>query len=81
LPALRVDLPARGSSKRARFPSKPNRICVDFLTGCCHYDVVAVGATREPVTVMGGVRITPDLAFPELSLDDAAMLILTGADT
>jgi putative intracellular protease/amidase len=45
------------------------------------YKVVTVGATREPVTTMGGVRITPDLAFPDLSLDDAAMLILTGADT
>jgi putative intracellular protease/amidase len=28
-----------------------------------------------------GVRITPDLALSELSLEDAAMLILTGADT
>src|SRR5947209_15418214 len=45
------------------------------------YRVRTVGVSRTPVTTMGGVRITPDLALTELSLDDAAMLILTGADT
>jgi putative intracellular protease/amidase len=45
------------------------------------YKVRTVGATREPITTMGGVRITPELALSEVSLDDAAMLILTGADT
>jgi putative intracellular protease/amidase len=45
------------------------------------YKVRTVGVTREPITTMGGVRITPELALSEISLDDAAMLIMTGADT
>ncbi|MFL5829339.1 MAG: type 1 glutamine amidotransferase family protein [Solirubrobacteraceae bacterium] len=45
------------------------------------YRVRTVGVSRTPITTMGGVRITPDLALSELSLDDAAVLILTGADT
>jgi putative intracellular protease/amidase len=45
------------------------------------YRVRTVGVTREAITTIGGVRIVPDLAFSELAIDDAAMLILPGADT
>jgi putative intracellular protease/amidase len=45
------------------------------------FRVVTVGATREPVTTMGGLRIVPDVALDELSPADSAMLILPGADT
>jgi putative intracellular protease/amidase len=45
------------------------------------YRVVTVGRTREPVTSMGGLRITPDVALDELRPEDSAMLILAGADT
>jgi len=44
------------------------------------YSVVTVGPTREPVTTMGGLRITPDIALAELRSDDSAMLILAGGD-
>ncbi len=43
--------------------------------------VVTVGATAEPVTTMGGLRITPDVVLDDLSPSDSAMLILPGADT
>ena len=43
--------------------------------------VVTVGETREPVTTMGGVRITPDVALDEVRPTDSAMLILPGADS
>ena len=44
------------------------------------YSIVTVGPTREPVTSMGGLRITPDIALAELRPQDSAMLILAGGD-
>jgi putative intracellular protease/amidase len=44
------------------------------------YSIVTVGPTREPVTTMGGLRITPDIALEELRPQDSAMLILAGGD-
>ncbi|WP_336207432.1 type 1 glutamine amidotransferase family protein [Nonomuraea sp. LPB2021202275-12-8] len=44
------------------------------------YEIVVIGLTREPITSMGGLRITPDRALDELSPQDSAMLILPGAD-
>ena len=45
------------------------------------YTTATVGPTREPVTTMGGIRISPDLALDELDPRDSAMLILAGGDT
>jgi putative intracellular protease/amidase len=45
------------------------------------YVVRTVGATREPVTTTGGVRIVPDLAIDEITPERSAMLILSGAQT
>ncbi|GAA2136220.1 type 1 glutamine amidotransferase family protein [Glycomyces algeriensis] len=45
------------------------------------YQVVTVGASREPVRTMGGMSITPDIALDELGAEASAMLILPGADT
>src|SRR5260370_29327373 len=42
--------------------------------------VCTVGPAREPVTTMGGLRITPDMALGELRPQDSAMLILAGGD-
>jgi putative intracellular protease/amidase len=47
--------------------------------GSCR--VVTVGESREPVTSMGGMRVTPDVTVDELHPADSAMLILPGADT
>ena len=44
------------------------------------YSITTVGPTREPVTTMGGLRITPDVALDELRPEDSAMLILAGGD-
>ena len=44
------------------------------------FRVVTVGETREPVTTMGGMRITPDVTLDELRPEDSAMLLLPGAD-
>jgi putative intracellular protease/amidase len=44
------------------------------------YSVVTVGPTRDQVTTMGGLRITPDIALPDLRPGDSAMLILAGGD-
>ena len=43
--------------------------------------IQTVGATRSPVTTIGGITITPHLALEDVRPDDSAMLILPGADT
>ncbi|MGH8875946.1 MAG: type 1 glutamine amidotransferase family protein [Stackebrandtia sp.] len=43
------------------------------------YQIVTVGTDREPITTMGGMRITPDTALDEISPSNSAMLILPGA--
>lgn len=42
--------------------------------------VLTVGATRAPITTMGRLTITPDLALDELDPAASAMLVLPGAD-
>ncbi|QGV79395.1 DJ-1/PfpI family protein [Streptomyces ficellus] len=44
------------------------------------FDIRTVGPTTGPVTSVGGLRITPDLALAELRPEDSALLILPGAD-
>lgn len=44
------------------------------------YEIVLVGPAREPVTSMGGLRITPDIALDELTPERSALLILPGAE-
>ncbi|URM90481.1 DJ-1/PfpI family protein [Streptomyces sp. MRC013] len=44
------------------------------------YAIRTVGPTAGPVTTIGGLRITPDLALADLRPEDSAMLVLTGAD-
>ncbi|MGV9772473.1 type 1 glutamine amidotransferase family protein [Streptosporangium sp. NPDC003464] len=41
------------------------------------YELVTVGLTTDPITTMGGLRVTPDVSLD--SIKDAAMLILPGA--
>ncbi len=42
------------------------------------FTVATVGATRDPVTTKGGLRIVPDLTLDEIRPGDSAMLILPG---
>lgn len=44
------------------------------------YETVTVGLTRDPVTTMGGLRVTPDLALDDLAPGASALLVLPGAD-
>lgn len=44
------------------------------------YAVATVGATREPVTTMGGIRILPDTTLDEVRPENSAMLVLAGND-
>lgn len=44
------------------------------------FAVSTVGATTEPITTMGGLRITPDTTLADLTPADSAMLILPGND-
>ncbi|WP_199548589.1 type 1 glutamine amidotransferase family protein [Streptomyces sp. N35] len=44
------------------------------------YETRTVGPDLEPVTTMGGLRVTPDLALADLRPEDSSLLILTGAD-
>jgi putative intracellular protease/amidase len=42
--------------------------------------VRSVGASLDPVTTMGGLRIEPDLTLADADPDDAELLILPGAE-
>jgi putative intracellular protease/amidase len=44
------------------------------------FAVTTVGATRDPITTMGGMRIVPDTTLDEVGPHDSAMLILAGND-
>ncbi|GGT69860.1 MULTISPECIES: DJ-1/PfpI family protein [Streptomyces] len=44
------------------------------------FTVKTVGPTAAPVTSIGGMRITPDLALADLRPEDSELLILPGAD-
>jgi putative intracellular protease/amidase len=44
------------------------------------FAVRTVGADAEPVTTMGGLRVTPDTTLTDLRPEDSAMLILAGND-
>lgn len=44
------------------------------------FRVATVGATADPVSTMGGMRVVPDGLLDKLDPRDSAMLILPGAD-
>ncbi|MFM9373468.1 type 1 glutamine amidotransferase family protein [Streptomyces sp. Da 82-17] len=44
------------------------------------YEIRYVGPSLDPVTTIGGLRITPDLALADVRPEDSALLILTGGD-
>ncbi len=44
------------------------------------FAVAYVGASTEPITTAGGMRVVPDLVLAELDPQDSAMLILPGND-
>ena len=44
------------------------------------FGVVTVGLTDGPVTTMAGFRLLPDVKLSEVSVDDAALLVLPGGE-
>lgn len=52
-----------------------------FTKGAQKFTVQTAGAAKEPITTMGGIKITPDITVAEISLNEAALLMLIGADT
>ncbi|MFE0107288.1 DJ-1/PfpI family protein [Streptomyces sp. NPDC059009] len=44
------------------------------------YAVRTVALSPEPVTTIGGLRITPDLTLADLRPEDSSLLVLPGAD-
>ena len=46
-----------------------------------HLIVKTVGLTKDPITTMGGMSITPDLTLRAVTVESSAMLILVGGDT
>lgn len=45
------------------------------------WEVRTVGATLDPVTTMGGLRVLPDLTLDDLDPADSALLVLPGGET
>ncbi|WP_455353833.1 DJ-1/PfpI family protein [Streptomyces sp. SYSU K217416] len=43
------------------------------------YEIRTVGASLDPVSTMGGVRIQPDVTLDDVRPEDGSLLILTGA--
>jgi putative intracellular protease/amidase len=44
------------------------------------FEVVSVGFSDQPVTTMGGVKISPDITLDDAKPDDAAIFMLPGGD-
>jgi putative intracellular protease/amidase len=63
--------------------SEVGHLLVELHTGRftgTSFDVVAVAEAREPITTMGGVRITPDMLLDDLDPTSSDLLILPGAE-
>ena len=44
------------------------------------WNIVTVAESREPITTLGGLHITPDMILDDLDFADSNLLILPGAD-
>src|SRR5947208_14487698 len=44
------------------------------------YRTATVGVTSDPITTMGGMRITPELTVDNVRPSDSAMLIMAGME-
>jgi putative intracellular protease/amidase len=52
-----------------------------FKRGLTPSKIVTVGVEKAPVTTMGGLKILPDIALDECSLDNVDAFILPGGNT
>ncbi|GLY53730.1 DJ-1/PfpI family protein [Lentzea sp. NBRC 102530] len=44
------------------------------------YEIRTVGLSLDPIRTVGGVRMLPDVTLADVSVEDAAMLVLPGGD-
>jgi putative intracellular protease/amidase len=51
-----------------------------FRSPDLHCELLRVGADRSPVTTMGGMSITPDLALTDVRLAEGDLLVLPGGE-
>lgn len=49
--------------------------------GASGYEIVTVGRDKQPIQTAGGLRVIPDCSLDEMIDEQAAALILPGADT
>ncbi len=56
----------------------PYALCA--ITESGRFDVATVGFSAEPVTTMGGLKLSPDLIIEDMNAADAGILILPGGD-
>jgi putative intracellular protease/amidase len=56
----------------------PYALCA--ITESARFDVATVGFSTEPVTTMGGLKLSPDLIIEDMNAADAGILILPGGD-
>jgi putative intracellular protease/amidase len=52
-----------------------------FKKGAPKCAVYTVGANKDTITTMGGIKIKPDLAVDDINHQDAGLLMLIGADS
>lgn len=52
-----------------------------FATQGHRLPVRTVGRTREPVTTMGGLVVTPDACVDEVAVESTALFVVAGGDT
>ena len=56
----------------------PYALCA--ITESGRFDVATVGFSTEPVTTMGGLKLSPDFIVEDMNAADAGILILPGGD-
>lgn len=52
-----------------------------FKKGTSPYPVEILGAAKDSITSMGGIKMTPQLTVNEIDIETVGLLILPGADT
>lgn len=52
-----------------------------FRKDAPQYPVKTIGLSKEPITTLGGIRISPNITVNEFDASNAVVLILPGADT
>jgi putative intracellular protease/amidase len=52
-----------------------------YFTERKNWHIKTVANNKEPITTLGGMKIIPDCSVEDIDINDAAMIILPGADT